>query len=123
MATFAGRVGFTVWERGLIYAKGGFAVADENHRILVAGVGVTNRPDETRKGFVLGFGYEHAFANSLSAKVEYNFLDFGSRTSEFRFFGPPVGLVEDWRIRQEVHTIKVGLNWHFWPLGPVTARY
>ena len=123
MATLAGRVGFTVWDRGLIYAKGGLAVADESHQVLVGGAGVTNRAEQTRKGFVIGAGYEHAFANNLSAKLEYNFLDFGSRTSELRFFGPPVGLVEDWRIRQEVHTFKVGLNWHFWPLAPVVAKY
>ena len=123
VATLAGRIGYTVWERGLLYAKGGLAVEDENHQILVAGAVVTDRVSETRTGFVIGAGYEHAFANNLSAKIEYNFLDFGNRTSEFRFAAAPAGLVEDWRIRQNIHVVKVGLNWHFWSLGPVVANY
>jgi outer membrane immunogenic protein len=123
MATLAARVGFTAWERGLFYAKGGFAIADENHQVLVAGAGVTNKIDDTRYGFVVGVGYEHAFSNSLSAKVEYNYLGLGNKTSEFRYVGAPVGLVEDWRVRQEIQTIKVGLNWHFLSLAPVFSKY
>jgi outer membrane immunogenic protein len=124
IATLAGRIGYAVWDRGMLYAKGGLAIEDEHHQILFAGAPVTNRVSETRTGFVVGAGYEHAFSNGLSAKFEYNYLDFGNRVSEFRYAAAPAGLVEDWRIKQNMHVVKVGLNWHFWSLGaPVVAKY
>jgi outer membrane immunogenic protein len=123
ISTLAGRIGFLANERTLIFAKGGLAVVDENFRINSAGVQVTNRPETTRRGFVVGAGVEYMFS-SLSAKIEYNYMDFRNHDFQFQFTGPAgfAGLTENWRSNQQIHLVKVGLNWHFSPL-PVIARY
>jgi outer membrane immunogenic protein len=124
IATFTGRIGFLVTDRVLLFAKGGFAVVDENHRISSAGGALSTRPDGTRKGWVVGAGMEYLFASNFSAKLEYNYMDFRAQTYNFTFAnGLPVGgLVENWRVNQQTHLFKVGLNWHFAPL-PLVARY
>jgi len=64
------------------------------------------------------------FIGSLSAKVEYNYIGFRGQDYTFTFLGglPLAGLTEGWRINQQTHLFKVGLNWHFMP-APVVARY
>jgi outer membrane immunogenic protein len=121
VSTFTGRVGWVVGanQNWLLYGKGGFAVADENHHLNFGGVPVTGGIDSTRKGWVAGAGVEYAFASSLalfgnaSMKFEYNYMDFGRRTFEFRNFAS--GLVEDWDVKQQIHVFKVGLNWRGLP--------
>jgi outer membrane immunogenic protein len=118
VSTLAGRLGFTVTERTLIYGKAGFAAVSENHRIAAA-AGITTQPAIVRKGWVVGAGLEHMFTGTLSAKVEYNFMDFRSQNYDFLFLN---NLQETWRINQQMHVFKAGLNWHFMPT-PVIARY
>jgi opacity protein-like surface antigen len=122
LSTFTGRVGFLVSPQTLLYAKGGLGIEDERSRIngTVLGVPVTSsRADGTRLGFVLGAGLEYAISSSLSAKIEYNFMDFQHKDFDFRLSN---GLLENWRNSQETHVFKAGINWRFSPL-PVVARY
>jgi opacity protein-like surface antigen len=76
---------------------------------------------------MLGAGVEFAFTNSISGKLEYNYMDFGTRTYSFAFPGVfPFVTPEDVdvKIRQSIHLVKVGLNYRF-DVGkyPVSARY
>jgi outer membrane immunogenic protein len=128
IGTIAGRVG-VAWDRTLLYAKGGGAwVHDKYWEVDSAGafspVGtVFAEADEVRWGWMVGAGIEYAFAPNWSAKVEYNYLDLGTRRIAF---SPTVAnqsaFEED--IRQRVQLVKVGVNYKFdWGRAPVAARY
>jgi outer membrane immunogenic protein len=58
------------------------------------------------------------FAPNWSAKVEYQYYNFGSTT----FTGGPAAIVGS-RFRDDEHTVKAGLNYRFGWGGPVAARY
>jgi outer membrane immunogenic protein len=123
LATLTGRVGYA-FDRTLLYVKGGVAFADDDHHIAFAGLGrVTNSTGDTRTGWTVGAGIEHAFWNNWSAKIEYNYMDFGSDNHTFTYFAAPAGLVERWDIDQTVHAVKFGINYRFGWGGPVVARY
>lgn len=111
-ADITGRVGFAV-DRALLYVKGGvvWAGADYNSSYLNL---INFNSDDTRVGGLFGAGIEYAFLHNWSAKIEYNFMDFGKHTEDFTVNagGVPVGTVPA-EINQQVHVIKVGLNYRF----------
>jgi outer membrane immunogenic protein len=67
--------------------------------------------DDTRWGWTVGAGIEYAFASNWSAKVEYDFMDFGKQRATFS--GPAV-LPFNFDIDQHVHVVKAGINYKFW---------
>jgi outer membrane immunogenic protein len=108
-ATATARVGYAV-DNWLWYVKGGAAWMEADYSI--AGVSASS---DTRTGWTVGTGLEWALAPNWSAKLEYNYLDFGSEA-----IGAPIGVDVD----TQVHLVKLGLNYRFdWGKGPVTARY
>jgi len=74
---FTGQVGYAA-NNVLFYGKGGAAVTDNRYEGVFAGV-VIDRAEETRWGGTVGAGVEYAFAPNWSAKVEYNYMDFGTK--------------------------------------------
>jgi outer membrane immunogenic protein len=75
---------------------------------------------------MVGAGMEYAFSPNWSAKIEYNYLDFGTR--HYQFISPTTGALAipsayDVDITQRVHLVKVGLNYRFTLGGPVVAKY
>ena len=69
---------------------------------------------ETRSGWTVGGGLEWAFADNWSAKLEYQFYDFGTKDLAFfssDFAGGPTTVVES--VKQQIHTVKLGLNYRF----------
>lgn len=116
LGTLTGRVGYT-WDRTLLYVKGGVAWADDGYTL--GGWGASSG-DGTRTGWTLGVGLEYAFWNNWSAKVEYNYMDFGSDRASF--FNGVVNVANP-DIDQQVHAIKLGVNYRFGWGGPVAARY
>ena len=106
-STVTGRLGYS-WDRALVYVKGGAAFANEDHFITFGGTQVTNTASATRTGWTVGVGVEYALSNNWSAKVEYNYMDFGSRDFVFGYRAAPAGLVESWRIDQSVNVVKLG---------------
>jgi len=107
-STLTGRVGYAV-DNTLWYVKGGAAWADADYSIGGAKVG------DSRSGWTIGGGLEYGFAPNWSAKIEYNYLDFGRDN-----IAAPIGVSAD----SQVHLLKGGLNYRFdWGKGPVTARY
>ncbi|QCI63457.1 outer membrane protein [Phreatobacter stygius] len=118
LATMGPRVGFTVFDRALIYGKGGVAFAGFETGAEIAGSG--DRLSSARIGWFVGGGAEYAFAPNWSAKVEYNYHNFSSG-SWLASAGPfVVGL----RTKEDVHSVTVGVNYLF-TTGPgaVVARY
>ena len=114
-STLTGRLGIA-FDRWLVYGKGGVAWANDsfstNRYTLPATVGVK----ETRIGWTVGAGVEYAFAPAWTAKLEYNYMDFGNRAVAFA-----PGTSTD--IDQQVHAVKLGVNYKFGFPGLVNARY
>jgi outer membrane immunogenic protein len=111
-ATVTGRLG-VAFDRSLVYAKGGVAFADQDHVITFNGVTTTDNPSNTRTGWTVGAGWEYALFDNWSAKIEYDFMDFGKESTTFNYSANPAGLQERWNIDQQVHVVKVGLNYRF----------
>jgi outer membrane immunogenic protein len=65
----------------------------------------------------LGVGLEYAFWDNWSAKLEYNYMGFGSDD----FFAPGGGRAS---VDNNVQAVKFGINYKFGGWGPpVAARY
>src|SRR5262245_10424989 len=127
LGSFAVRFGGTI-DRAMLYVKGGLAWAYERHKLsapaIFDGIGAFSVEDKHwRWGGMLGAGVEFAFTNSISGKLEYNYMDFGTRTYSFVIPDAPpfLGETVDVKIRQSIHLVKVGLNFR-WD-NPVVARY
>ena len=66
-------------------------------------------------GGLFGVGIEHAFWNSLSAKLEYNYLTFGSETQALTAAGT-LTVAGPADVSLDTHIVKLGLNYRFgWP--------
>jgi outer membrane immunogenic protein len=115
-ATATGRVGHA-WDRTLLYVKGGAAWVRDLHSISIVGIGLeVASADTTRSGWTVGAGIEHAFAwaPGWSGKVEYNYIDLGTRSPEFCLTVVIAGVCASiFDIRQDIHVVSVGLNYRF----------
>jgi outer membrane immunogenic protein len=101
----------------MIYAKGGVAFRDNKSleaSPFLASLGVTSDRDDT--GYTVGGGFEYMFAPAWSAKVEYQYYNFDN--TNVSVAGVPV-----LNYRDDLHTVKVGVNYHFNWAGPVVAKY
>ncbi len=100
-----GRAGFAM-DAALIYAKGGYAWANNKASISAPAVGLAFSDSHTHSGYTIGGGLEYMFAPNWSAKGEYMFTSLGGET--YNFGGVPL---DSGNI--DFHTIKVGVNYHF----------
>ena len=118
LGSITGRVGYT-WGPGLVYVKGGYAYSDNNEKVTFAGapIGFIINGDH-RNGYTVGAGLEYMFAPSWSAKVEYDYYNFGSAT-----FSAPLALASTGSFTTDDHTFKAGVNYRFNWGAPVGARY
>jgi outer membrane immunogenic protein len=111
IATVAGRFGVT-YDRALFYVKGGVAWAQTTYAASVnfglAG-SFTTSVDDTRVGALFGTGVEYAFLPGWSAKIEYNYIDYGK--DDFNFAVGPLSVGTS--IRETDHLVKAGLNYRF----------
>jgi outer membrane immunogenic protein len=143
-ATLRGRLGLLVDPSLLVYGTGGLAIGNVKYEFAGAvtcqrfgpgstgttpattpcgtpGVGalpvgaIALSGSETRLGLAVGAGLEKKFNRSWSAKAEYLYLDFGTRT-----FLSGTGF--DTSVRLRDHIFRVGINYAF-DAGPVIARY
>ncbi len=110
LAAVSGRVGYAVNDL-LFYAKGGGAWLRAQYIQDLLAAGGANVGSQTlnvnRAGFVAGGGIEYALTENLSARLEYDFYDFGTKT--YRFTATPVNNTS------YLHTLTFGLNWRFTP--------
>ena len=116
LASVTGRLGYT-WGPGLVYAKGGVAFRDDNGLAATAGFlpAVTDRQST---GYTVGGGLEYMFAPAWSAKVEYQYYNFDKTNVAYTNAG-----VRALSYTDDIHTVKVGLNYRFNWGGPVVAKY
>jgi outer membrane immunogenic protein len=111
-ATITPRIGYA-WQNALLYAKGGVAFEADENTINFSGAATTNTVSATRTGWTVGAGVEYGFWNNWSAKLEYDYLDFGTKNYALTYFAHPAGLVENWDIRHRIQQVKFGINDRF----------
>ncbi|MPZ37254.1 MAG: outer membrane beta-barrel protein [Rhizobiales bacterium] len=121
LGTITGRLGFTA-DRALIYVKGGGAWAHVEHNatFLGGGPGFTLSADKTIWGWTVGTGVEYAITGNWSAKLEYNYMDFGTNSLGFSVPAGPGGTI-DVDTTTSIHAVKFGVNYRFG--GYDVARY
>jgi outer membrane immunogenic protein len=140
LADISGRIGVT-WGQFLLYGKGGVAWVGDKYHVndffdLAQTFPVQFDHSETRTGFVVGVGGEYLFWDNLSAFIEYDFYDFGSKDVNFGctftsatfpigFTSANCGSFGPIKVDQQINVVKGGINWRFnwWGGPPVTARY
>jgi opacity protein-like surface antigen len=135
-ATFRGRAGVLADPQTLLYATGGLAVGDFKYsaqtttsiQVFGPGLGGTtpNGPplvlagaaassSDTRVGWTVGAGVERKFSPNWSGKLEYLYLDFGSKA----YFA---GTANQADVSFRDHIFRAGINYEFNPV-PVVAKY
>jgi outer membrane immunogenic protein len=117
LGSVTGRLGYA-WGPALLYGKGGYAWRDNTLGASIAGTPAAFTASNRRDGYTVGAGLEYMFNPNWSAKVEYQYYNFGNTT----FNTGPADIVGT-RFRDDEHTVKAGLNYRFGWGGPVVARY
>jgi outer membrane immunogenic protein len=121
IGSVAGRLGYAS-DRWLVYVKGGPAWADDKYQLTSNTYLGTYDASEWRSGWTLGGGLEWAFADNWSAKLEYDYYDFGNRVLQFDSEAGYTPSGES--VKQQIQVLKVGVDYHFWSGGmPSTANY
>lgn len=114
IATATGRVGYLTndW---LLYGKAGGAWMRANYGAnAMAGpvfleVGTTS---VTRSGFTAGIGVEHKLSRNITGKIEYDYLDFGTKQVLFTF--PGIGS-NGANVRTQMSELLVGISYLLQP--------
>jgi outer membrane immunogenic protein len=117
---FTGQIGYA-WDNVLLYAKGGAAVTDNNHKVFdtVSGGLIGGTGDQTRWGGTIGAGLEYGISANWTAGLEYNHLFMGNKSVTFTdptgaFFGTD-------NIHQDVDLVTVRVNYRWG--GPAISKY
>lgn len=111
IGTLAGRLGFA-WDHALVYAKGGGAWAHDKFFTSTGALPVAQTLTDTRRGWMAGAGFEYAFTNNWSAKIEYDYLDFGRKRETLQPAAAGAGTFE-YDVKQTIQLVKVGINYRF----------
>jgi outer membrane immunogenic protein len=116
--TARARLGYS-WNQTLIYATGGFAYGSVKHTMLFRdnfGFVGQAAQSESKVGYVLGAGIEHAFNCCWSVKLEYQYIDLGDEdwNAPLLFVaggGAATVFRENTATDLDFHTVRLGLNW------------
>jgi outer membrane immunogenic protein len=123
MSTVAARFGFT-GGNWLFYGKAGggwISIDDFTVTNLTTGTSATVGTSHTRSGGLVGLGFEYAFGNNWTAKIEYDHLSLGSRNFVVPA-GAPFLVGDTFTSHRSVDTLKVGFNYLF-NAGGYGGRY
>jgi len=126
LATITGRVGIA-YDRSLFYIKGGAAWVREEYGFSSPTLGVAGSTHRTRGGWTVGAGWEWAYPENWTVRLEYNYMDFRThRNLTLSGLGvvpaPPPD--PSWDIEQQVHAVKFAINYRFaTPATPIATRY
>jgi outer membrane immunogenic protein len=106
-STVAGRVG-AAFDRLLVYGKGGLALAQDQSSLTDLGGNVAT-DSFLRTGWTVGAGLEYALDDHWSAKIEYDYLGFGSQNMNFT---TPLESVSS-SANLNLQEVKAGINFRF----------
>ena len=112
LATVTGRIGYA-FDPALFYLKGGaaFAHAEYFKTAQIPSV-FDERADARRSGWTAGAGMEYALWRSWTLKLEYDYLEFGSRSLALTNIATGA-FAESLMLREKAHEVKLGLNYLF----------
>ncbi len=143
IATIAARFGITSGpeDRTLWYVKGGAAWEKSNFgtNVHTSATACTNlfildvfgepvgcqafdatgsgSRDNSHWGWMVGTGVEFGLVDNWSAKIEYDFLDFGHHDITLNVAGNSTdgafNFAKHFSINQQIHAVKIGLNYRF----------
>ncbi len=99
------RLGYLISPKGLVYVRGGY----ENARFKLDDT-LGDRFATNRGGYVAGVGYEQALTRTVSARVEYDYSNFGHENYDSAAID--AGLAGA-RARFDRNAVTAGLNFHF----------
>ena len=131
ITTVAARFGYTV-DRMLFYGKaGGGWVGNNNLAVtnVTTGVSLTcgtlgfSSCNNNTGGWLVGAGFEYAFTNNWTVKLEYDYLGLGNRTFVIPATAPLLAGDTFTSNNRNVQMVKVGVNYLFNWGAPVAARY
>ena len=114
LTTFTARFGYAV-DRSLLYVKGGMGGAEFKDDFLLSGaaaVADSGTQGNIRVGWTIGAGYEYAIFDNWTARIEYDYLDFGSTAENFVFSGA-VSAAIDQSIDRKLQLVSVGMGYKF----------
>jgi outer membrane immunogenic protein len=114
------RLGVLPLSNMLVYVKGGAAWAGVDYNLSassITGASISGSMSTTKTGALLGLGTEYLFAPHWSAKIEYDYTDFGNHTDTFTLtesaLGTSVSVPVPVQTTLQTHTVKAGVNYHF----------
>jgi outer membrane immunogenic protein len=114
LADVTGRLGYAGWSNWLVYIKGGAAWTHHDaSSTLTSPAGVvlsTSTGSEGRTGYLIGGGLEWAFVRNWSAKIEYNYMDFGTETVTRVTSAGTTNLRDN---KLNLNVFKAGVNYRF----------
>ena len=117
MPALTARIGYAA-DHWLFYAKGGVAWASNKYSVTgnFNGLGPPAIPFDSeglsmRTGWTAGAGVEWAFAEDWSARVEYDYYDFGNHTATLNDAVNGPGPLS---FKTTMQTVKLGVNFHVW---------
>jgi len=123
LASVTGRIGYTGFDnRALFYVKGGGAWIHNKWDLHdTSNFYSPSQIDETRGGWTVGGGVEYKFTENWSGFAEFNYYNFGNgKLLAVDPFNPTTNMFSSGK--QEVETVKIGVNYTF-TQGPLVARY
>ena len=100
------RLGYA-YNRALIYATGGLAIANIDTRYT--NDGNVDRYDHTRSGWTLGAGVDYAFGPNWMGRIEYRYADFGRVKDDTTTADPGYAMKND--ITEQV--VRIGIGYKF----------
>jgi outer membrane immunogenic protein len=109
--TLTARVGYAA-DHWLFYAKGGAAWAYNKYGVIGTFQGTAFDAEglSIKTGWTVGAGVEWAFAEDWSARLEYDYYDFGNQT--VTMFDAASTFTGPMSYRQTSQMVKLGVNFH-----------
>jgi outer membrane immunogenic protein len=120
IATVTGRVGYAM-NNWLLFAKGGWAWAGFNGNSTeynAAGTTelIVGSASSTRDGWTVGGGVEYGLAPHITAKLEYDYVDFATANFSSTDVTIATGAVSTYQrsTTSSLNMVKLGLAYKFW---------
>jgi outer membrane immunogenic protein len=102
-ASIRARLGFAA-DRILVFATGGYAVADYDGFTRVVPTGQTFPDNQTLHGYAIGGGIEYAWTENRRVRIEYRHLRFGKETMTYDV---------PYIVEPDIDMVLVGMSWKF----------
>jgi outer membrane immunogenic protein len=126
LGTVRGRVGYAI-DRTLFYATGGLAYGEVHNGADFFGAAgqlqFTGHNSDTKTGYTVGAGVEHAFAQNWTVKGEYLYYNLGDDTVNVAVVPGSGGAGTGYNttFKNDGHIVRAGLNYKF--DGPLLSGF